>query len=389
MVPGPYHRRKLQVNARAHGGFAPSRSVGDRAVASRSGGSPHADSRRRRVPGSGRLSAILRAVEFIGESPSVRTLRERLKAVATTPLPVLLIGETGTGKEVAARVLHDQSGRTGAFVPVDCAAISPTLVESELFGHERGAFTGADRRRDGLIAAARGGTFFLDEVAELPLDVQTRLLRLLQEGTFRPVGGQAQQEADIRVVAATWKDLTQEVAEGRFRRDLYHRLGVVELRLPALRDRPEDVPILLDHFLQQECSRIGRRVPRLDPAVRAHLKRWPWPGNVRELRNVAHYVAALAQGARVGIEGLPPQLRGPVPDLPGLSGGEGDAPPLRTDLPYLEARRMWLDAFQLRYVEQLLAEHDGNISRAARAAEMDRRSIQRILQRLKDLATET
>jgi DNA-binding NtrC family response regulator len=328
-------------------------------------------------------------VQFIGESPSVRTLRERLRAVAGTPLPVLLIGETGTGKEVAARLLHEQSGRRGAFVPVDCAAISASLIESELFGHERGAFTGADRRRDGLIAAARGGTFFLDEVAELPLDVQSRLLRLLQEGTFRPVGSTEQSEADIRVVGATWKDVATEVAEGRFRRDLYHRLSVVELRLPTLRDRPEDIPVLFDHFVGLECKRLGRRVPRLSTGVRAHLARWPWPGNVRELRNVANYVAALAEGPRVGMEGLPPQLRSAVPELPGLSGGAESGPPLRTDLPYIEARRLWLDAFQLRYVEQLLAEHDGNISRAARAAEMDRRSIQRILARLRELSTET
>lgn len=355
-----------------------------------------ADRRRRAMPlrglppvVTGQRSGILAAVQFIGESPSVRTLRERLRAVATTPLPVLLIGETGTGKEVAARVIHDASGRTGAFVPVDCAAISASLVESELFGHERGAFTGADRRREGLIAAARGGTFFLDEVAELPLEVQTRLLRLLQEGTYRPVGGSEQAEAEIRVVAATWKDLAGEVAAGRFRKDLYHRLSVVELRLPTLRDRPEDIPVLFEHFLSLESARLGRRPPRLSTSVRAHLARWPWPGNVRELRNTANYVAALSDGPRLGMDGLPPQLRGAVPDLPGLSGGGASAPNLRTDLPYIEARRLWLDAFQLRYVEQLLEEHDGNISRAARAAEMDRRSIQRILARLRELATES
>ncbi|MCO4746854.1 MAG: sigma-54-dependent Fis family transcriptional regulator [Proteobacteria bacterium] len=324
-------------------------------------------------------------MQFLGESPAVRVLRDRLVAVAQTPLPVLLIGETGTGKEVAAQVLHEASGRAGAFVPVDCAAISPTLVESELFGHERGAFTGADRRRDGLIAAAQGGTFFLDEVAELPLEVQTRLLRLLQEGTFRPVGGQGQRKADIRVIAATWKDLSQEVHAGRFRRDLYHRLGVVELRLPPLRERTQDIGLLLDAFLEAEGERIGRRPPRLESAVRAHLRRWPWPGNVRELKNVAHYLVALSSGPRVTMADLPPQLRGPVPVMPSLTV---DAPKVRTDLPYIEARRQWLDAFQLKYVSQLLEEHDGNISQAARASQMDRRSIQRILKRLRALSTQ-
>ncbi len=318
-----------------------------------------------------------REPRLFGESPQMRLVRERLTQVAATPLPVLLIGETGTGKEVAAQWVHAKSPRaSGPFVAVDCAAISPTLVEAELFGHERGAFTGANTRRLGLVAAAHKGTFFLDEIAELPLEAQTRLLRLLQEGTYRPVGAQEELTADLRVIAATWQDLGKLVKEGKFRRDLFHRLAVVELRLPSLRERgPEDIDLLVDRLLDAACERVGRSVPSLDPRVREHLRRWPWPGNVRELVNVVDYLAAMTRGGRVTLTDLPPQLnRAPAVTSVGK-------PPIRTDLPYLDARREWLDAFQDLYVRQLLEEHEGNVSAASRAAQMDRRSIQRILAR--------
>jgi len=182
------------------------------------------------------------APRLYGESAGMVLLRKRIAQIAPTALPVLILGETGTGKEVVARAIHYSSDRRDRpFIPVDCAAISSSLIEAELFGVERGAFTGASQRRAGLIAAAEGGTFFLDEVAELPLETQTRLLRLLQESTYRPVGGEDQRRADIRVVAATWKDLNTAVREGRFRRDLYHRLAVVELAIPPLRARAEDI----------------------------------------------------------------------------------------------------------------------------------------------------
>ncbi len=311
-------------------------------------------------------------------------LKRRIDQVAGTPLPILLIGETGTGKEVAARYIHHMSPRAqGPFIPVDCAAISPQLVEAELFGHERGAFTGAHQRRSGLVAAANGGTFFLDEVAELPLETQTRLLRLLQEGTFRPVGSQEAQTADIRVVAATWQNLQVAVREGRFRRDLYHRLAVVELSLPTLRERGGDIDLLLNKLTSEACARMGRSVPSIDPAVREYLRNWPWPGNVRELVNAVDYMCAMSRGNRISMPDLPPQLLRPAPAI-----GGGGLPDIRTDLPYIEARREWLDTFQTLYVNALLEEHEGNISAAARAAEMDRRSIQRILSRARKRQTE-
>jgi len=319
---------------------------------------------------------------LLGESPEMRALRRRLEQVAATPLPVLLIGETGTGKEVAARYLHHLSERSGPFIAVDCGALSPSLVEAELFGYERGAFTGAAQRRQGLVHTARAGTFFLDEVGELPLTAQTRLLRLLEQGTYRPLGAEQEQTADIRVVAATWRDLRESVGEGRFRSDLYHRLAVVELHLPPLRQRPEDIDLLFEHFLDQAAERTGRVPPRLDATVRDHMHRWPWPGNVREVRNVATYLCAMTRGGRVGLADLPPRLLGRPPSVETLSEGRSAAATLvRTDLPYMEARRLWLDDFQVRYVEAMLDEHDGNVSAAARAAGMDRRSIQRILKR--------
>ena len=316
---------------------------------------------------------------LVGDSPPMRTLKARIERVAGTPLPVLLTGETGTGKEIVARVVHERSGRRGPFVAVDCGAITSTLVETELFGHERGAFTGANTRRDGLVAAARGGTFFLDEIGELPLESQTRLLRLLEGGTYRPVGSTDERTADIRIVAATWRDLGAEVDAGRFRRDLYHRLAAVDLHLPPLRDRGADVHALFDGFLADACRSPRRQVPAVEPEVRLLLERWRWPGNVRELRNVAQYAAAMA-GRTVRLGDLPASCRGPVPAPPDVAIGTDL--PIRTDLPYLESRRAWLDSFQLRYVEALLALHGGNVTAAARAAGMDRRSIQRVLSRL-------
>ena len=324
------------------------------------------------------------AAAFIGSSAWAGRLRDGLERVAPLPLPLLICGETGTGKEVVARELHRLSGRPGSFVPVDCGALTTSLVESELFGHERGAFTGANHRRTGLVAAADRGTFFLDEVGELPLSAQTRLLRLLQEGTYRPVGSQGELTADIRIVAATWRDLERGVQEGTFRRDLYHRLNVVEFTLTPLRDRPEDIDPLLDHFLNIEAALLGRDVPHVPETVRAHLRRLRWSGNARELRNTARYLVAMTRGGRAAFGDLPARIRSPGD---GPRGPEDDLP-LRIDLPYMEARREWLDIFQTRYVRAQLEAHGGNVSAAARASGMDRRSIQRILSRLRQVEDE-
>ncbi|MFT6143782.1 MAG: DNA-binding NtrC family response regulator [Myxococcota bacterium] len=315
-------------------------------------------------------------ITLLGTSTVMQTLRDQIARIAPTPLPVLLQGETGTGKDLAAQAIHAASGRTGEFVTVDCAAISAGVLESELFGHTRGAFTGANHSREGLIAAADGGTFFLDEIGELPLDAQTRLLRLLENHTFRPVGAQQDRRVDIRVIAATWRGLHERVADRSFRQDLYHRISVVELTCPPLRDRRGDLDLLMAHFFARAAERHPRQPPELTPAAKRHLRRWPWPGNVRELNNVVDYLWAMTRGV-VDMADLPKRLQRPLPEA-----SHANTVPIHAELPYSEARRAWLDHFQERYVAAILHAHDGNVSAASRASGMDRRSIQRILKRV-------
>ena len=312
---------------------------------------------------------------LIGNSPAIRRIQEVVSRVAATRLPVLIVGPTGVGKEVVARMLHEQSQPNGPYVAVDCAGVAESLLEAELFGSEKGAFTGASSRRAGLVDKANGGTFFLDEIGELSGNAQTRLLRLLEQGTYRPLGSETERTANIRVVAATWRPLRQWVDTGRFRLDLYHRLSVIELIIPSLRERPEDIAALVDHFTEVYAEESEREPPRFDPALRQWFTTYAWPGNVRELRNVIHYFCVLFPGRQVGVTKLPERY------LSTSSHGVTH-PEVRVDLPYKEARRLYLDSFQRAYVRGVLESHDGNISRAARAAGMDRRSIQRILKRL-------
>lgn len=239
--------------------------------------------------------------EIVGESEALRRALHLLDRVMDAEFPVLLSGESGTGKELAARALHRHGPRSrGPFVALNCAAIPASLVESELFGFERGAFTGADRARAGAFESARGGVLFLDEIGELPLDVQAKLLRVLQDGSFRPIGATQDRRADVRVVAATNRRLVEEVEAGRFRADLYYRVRVVEVPLPALRERPEDI----DRLVPVMLSRAGRPELALTPEALAKLRAHPWPGNVRQLENEITRVAALSSGAPVRAEDL-------------------------------------------------------------------------------------
>jgi len=223
----------------------------------------------------------------VGQSDLMLKVCDRLRRIAPTPATILLTGESGTGKEVAARALHHMSPRAaGPFVPVNCAAIPAELIESELFGHVKGAYTGAQQSREGLFYYARGGTLFLDEISELPLAAQAKLLRALEERRIRPVGSEQEIAVDVRVIAATNRDLKVEVAAQRFRPDLYYRLQVLEVTLPPLRDRPEDIPLLVDHFMAQLTVALGVPPLGLDPRTAARLADYDWPGNVRELRNL-------------------------------------------------------------------------------------------------------
>ena len=255
------------------------------------------------------LRELGRAGEISGRSERLAQVLRDLREVAPTDTTVLILGETGTGKELFARALHAASGRRDKpLVKVNCAAIPATLIESEFFGHEKGAFTGATGKRDGRFTLADGGTIFLDEVGELPIDLQSKLLRVLQEGEFEPVGSSRTRRVDVRVVAATNRDLFRSVSEGKFREDLYYRLSVFPITLPALRERGDDVVLLAEEFARQFARRMGRHVEPLSPAMAARLKAYAWPGNVRELQNVIERAIITARDGRLNLDrALPPQ----------------------------------------------------------------------------------
>ena len=311
--------------------------------------------------------APTRELGFVGRSAAAARLRADLRRAAASDAPVLLTGESGTGKELAARALHGLSARRGApFVAVNCAAIPEPLLESELFGHRRGAWTGADRDRPGLLRAATGGTLFLDEVGDTSPAMQAKLLRALQEGEVRPVGGEQPVAVDVRVVAATHRDLGAAVAEGWFRGDLYYRLAVLPIRVPALRERPEDVRPLAEHFLASAAGAAGRG-PRgfTAGAVRA-LEAAAWPGNVRQLQNVVTRAHALAQGRRaIAARDLEPAR--PAAALVAADDEGGLLP---------------LDALERRSVARALARTGGDVRRAAELLGIHRSTLYRKLARL-------
>lgn len=318
-------------------------------------------------------------IEPVWESEAMRRVHSVIQRVGPTDLPVLVTGESGTGKEVVVRALHAASNRaTMPLVVVDCAAIAPGLMESELFGHQKGAFTGAASTTAGLAKRADNGTFFLDEIGELPPPVQVKLLRLLEDGSFRAVGGTTNQQSNLRLIAATNRTIEDEIAAGRFRTDLYHRLNAVHIRLIPLRQRRADIVPLMNRHLSVHCTALNRERLELSEAVCGALQSARWAGNVRELANCAQYVASLAVGPVVTLDDLPPAFL----DTP-IVHGSSMTPSVRTDLPYKSAKREWMDAFEEVYVREILRAANGNVTHAARNSGMDRRSIQRIMKRLR------
>jgi two-component system nitrogen regulation response regulator NtrX len=307
-----------------------------------------------------------RTQTMVGESYAMRQLREQVALAAPTNGRVLIYGENGTGKELVARTIHALSRRrAAAFVEVNCAAIPEELIESELFGHVRGAFTGAVADRRGKFEVADAGTIFLDEIGDMSLKTQAKVLRVLQEQTVDAVGGKSSIKVDVRVLAATNKDLQAEIRAGRFREDLYFRLNVIPIFVPALRDRPEDIPLLADHFMSEFAREYGRRVKSFDSAASAVLQRYGWPGNVRELRNVIERLVIMVPGDSISAADLSFLDAGVLP--PPAAEPVGPRPTLH------EAR----DQFERDLILRTLAEQQGNMSRTAEVLGVERSNLYR------------
>lgn len=314
---------------------------------------------------------------MVGTSAAMRRLYPLCERLAASTVPVLIEGETGTGKEVLAEALHESSSRAaGPFCVFDCASVSPNLLESALFGHERGSFTGASGERRGVFEEAHGGTLLLDEIGELDLSLQPKLLRVLERGEVQRVGGNAWTKVDVRVLAATRRDLDREVQAGRFRDDLFYRLAVGRIALPPLRDRHGDIPVLAAQFWRG----LGADDKPLSPEVLARFEDYPWPGNVRELRNAVARFLAVGELVAAGLDAND----GPHPEaLPSPPGDVIEAA-LDEALPFVRARDRVVAEFERRYVERILAKHGGNVARAAAASGLARRYFQLIRARYRD-----
>ncbi len=331
------------------------------------------------------LQQVLGLENIVGRSPAIVQVFELVKKAARSEANILVLGESGTGKELIARAIHANSPRASQpFVPVDCASLPEHLLESELFGHEKGAFTGAVRSKPGLVETAHRGTLFLDEIAELPAPLQVKLLRVLQERQIRRVGGTGLVDVDVRVVSATNRDLKDAIGKGQFREELYYRINVIAIRLPPLRERAGDIQLLARTFLK----RFGQeRVTGIDEAAAAALDRYGWPGNVRELQNVIERACALADGSAITVEDLPGHVLQSAPVVGPTSSllGEG-APPPGTDLTLKAAKDQWMQVLEVSYLRDLLTRHDGNVSAAAKAAGIDRKTFHRLINKY-DLRT--
>ncbi|MBI5495289.1 MAG: sigma-54-dependent Fis family transcriptional regulator, partial [Deltaproteobacteria bacterium] len=307
--------------------------------------------------------------QIIGNSSSLRALLARLPLIAKTDAPVMILGESGTGKELIATAIHNQSRRARArLVAVNCGALPDTLLESELFGYKRGAFTDAHRDTPGLVENAQGGTLFMDEIGDVSLPVQVKLLRFLQARDYKPLGSPQTLKADVRIITATHRDLPAFIRQGRFREDLYYRLNIVTLSLPPLRDRQGDVPLLGTHFLKRFCAEHGRDLEGFTDAGLAAMEAYRWPGNVRELENRIHQAVVLCAGRRIDAPDLGLAAPRGLVAVPGVSGGDMTGT-------FKDAKTRMVTAFEATYVERMLRECKGNITVAAKRSGLDRKSF--------------
>ncbi len=316
------------------------------------------------------VSGTRRPVNIVGDSAPIQRILELIDQVADSDASVLVTGESGTGKELVARAIHERSHRaSAAFIAINCAAMPATLLESELFGHVRGAFTDAKRSRPGLLVQASGGTLFLDEIGEMPAEMQVKLLRALQERKVRPVGGEEEIAFDARLVTATNRDLQTEVDEGRFRADLYYRINVVFVEVPPLRARQADVLTLAQHFLHRHAERNGKPVVGISATAARKLMDYDWPGNVRELENCIERAVALTRGTEVSVDDLPEAVRTYQSTRLVITGENPD-------------EMLTLDEMERRYIRRVLTACNGNKSQAAKVLGLDRRSLYRRLESL-------
>jgi DNA-binding NtrC family response regulator len=317
-----------------------------------------------------RLTEEMGLAQLVGSHPGFLRATEEVRLFARSKAPIIVSGETGTGKELFAHAIHSLSDRAkGPFIPVDCGTLPEQLAENELFGHRRGAFTDARSDQKGLAGMAEGGTLFLDEIDSLSLVVQSKLLRFLQEGTYRALGSDRFMPGDVRIIAATNRSIEECVREGKFRSDLYFRLSVLRLHLPALRNRPGDVPLLARHFVDNECAtkRCERKI--LSAASLRRLEAHHWPGNVRELANAIERAIVCCSGRTI----LPAHIS--------LAGQTGDLEPEDNPTSLLAAKRNLVASFERAYIEELLAKHGGNVTRAAREAGKERRAFGRLMRK--------
>lgn len=309
---------------------------------------------------------------IIGKSPAMQQIFTAIEKVSRTDINVLVSGASGTGKELVARSLHVHSPRAKRpFVPINCGALPEHLVESEIFGYEKGAFTGAGRAKTGLLEAAHGGTFFLDEIGELPPALQVKFLRVLQDGKFRRLGSNDEREVDVRLISATNQDLEAMVADGRFREDLFYRINTFAIDIPPLKERPDDIPLLVEHLLERFATASQQQVQGVAPEAMRLLLQHEWKGNVRELEHAIERAVILCSDGMIKLEDLPPGMQGATEGNPVVAA--------YVDLQFKEAKAQLVEDFERRYIAEVLKECKGNISRAASHSGIDRRSLHRLL----------
>jgi DNA-binding NtrC family response regulator len=330
---------------------------------------------------------------LIGESAAIKQIYGVVEKVANTPSTVLITGESGTGKELIARALHENSSRHGGpFIKINCAAIPKTLMESELFGYDKGAFTGAVGAKPGRFELAHGGTLFLDEIGEIPVEMQVKLLRVLQESEFERVGGIKTIKVDVRLVTATNRDLLQEIGAGTFREDPFYRLNVVPIHIPPLRERREDIPLLVDHFIAKFNERLRKQIEGIDLEAIEHLTAHPWPGNIRELENLMERTVLFCEGPQIHVSDLPPEISHLVPvslpqaqlaQAPGAASAPGEdsgrSAAMTPDLvgsSLKEAVRAQTERVERELIQRALDETGGNVTQAARKLKISRKSLQ-------------